>query len=410
MNLTLKTNRSSVLYTVFTVLIRLLPVILIVVYLGRLSSFISDFTGGGIPGGGGSGWESFMEHEGSGSGNMMFLGTTPSVSVKEGIGDLLRELLLPLIIAAVVWLAYQIYQIILFSGVFRDANQICGEAKKSLPYFVVCLLSVITLGIYGIYWSRQQGKRLEEAAAGYQLRLRGSGTSHTVFSVLYEVPLWISIILSVMEENNSLFFLQHIGLCIALTVICFILKFMVIGNMSPFIKDVNALAYAYNGQAAYGTNHAGDSGQGYAAGSEAGYTPQPGYGPNGGDSDYTVPVEEWSPNGGAAFAQNGQNIRQSGCMVCCKGMYEGAEFPVEGEMVIGRDELSANIVIKNPGVSRKHCGVRYNPMNGTYDVTDYSSNGLFYKNGQAFPKNVPVSCDAGTILVIAQSGNEFLLK
>ena len=92
-----------------------------------------------------------------------------------------------------------------------------------------------------------------------------------------------------------------------------------------------------------------------------------------------------------------------------KGTYEGAVIPVEGELVIGRDEGSCNLVIKRPEISRKHCGIRY-AANGRYIVTDYSSNGVYYKNGQAFPRNVPVECSPGTIIVIAKSGNEFLLK
>ena len=37
-------------------------------------------------------------------------------------------------------------------------------------------------------------------------------------------------------------------------------------------------------------------------------------------------------------------------------------------------------------------------------------NGVYDKEGNAFPKNVPVACGSGTVLVIAKSGNEFLLK
>lgn len=94
------------------------------------------------------------------------------------------------------------------------------------------------------------------------------------------------------------------------------------------------------------------------------------------------------------------------------GMYAGAEIPVDAgiELIIGRDESSANIIIKNPKVSRKHCGIRFNVFDGNYIITDYSTNGVKYKNGQKFPKNTPVVCKAGTVIVISDSGNEFILK
>lgn len=96
----------------------------------------------------------------------------------------------------------------------------------------------------------------------------------------------------------------------------------------------------------------------------------------------------------------------------CSGMYKGAVVPIESgeEMVIGRDRTMSNLIIGNPNISRKHCGIRYNESDGTYIVTDYSSNGVSDQNGERFPKNTPVVCKAGTVLVLAQSDNEFQLK
>lgn len=430
---TLKTNRNAALYATLTVVEKFLPIIAIVAFFKKLISLVTEF---GSYMGGALGYGSDLlgayssdllgayssDPLGAYSSDLLGAYGLELLGIQNPMDiftDVLKDLMTPFIIAAVLLIAYLVYEIVLFSGVFKDVNTICGrfgEQGESLPYIVVFLLSAVTLNIYNIVWSRQQGKRLENAAGNYQIKIRGSSTSHTVFSVLHAISVWIFMILIVMAKTGALFEASFV-LILILLVAVFILSFMVIGNMFSFIKDVNALAGVYNGQpvgvydsqpvGVYGGQPSGYEGAGAQA---AGQFAQPAYHQPGGDNDYTMPVEEWAPNGGTAYGQNGAVRTLSGSMQCCKGLYEGAQFPIEGETVIGRDELSANIVIKDPGISRKHCGIRFNPADGTYMVTDYSSNGIFYKNGQRFPQNVPVACSAGTILVIAQSGNEFLLK
>lgn len=105
------------------------------------------------------------------------------------------------------------------------------------------------------------------------------------------------------------------------------------------------------------------------------------------------------------------NSKNEGIIECSMGIYKGAVIPVGAEeIIIGREESGANIVIKDREVSRHHCGIRYNLLERNYIVTDYSTNGTFYKNGQKFKNQTPTSCTPGTVLVIAQSGNEFILK
>lgn len=118
---------------------------------------------------------------------------------------------------------------------------------------------------------------------------------------------------------------------------------------------------------------------------------------------------ESEDDGKTIAINNGE--KNEGAMECSMGTYKGAVIPVgTAEVIIGREENGVNIVIKNREVSRRHCGIRYNPSERNYIVTDYSTNGTFYKNGQKFKSQVPTSCSPGTILVIAQSGDEFILK
>lgn len=86
-------------------------------------------------------------------------------------------------------------------------------------------------------------------------------------------------------------------------------------------------------------------------------------------------------------------------------------IPSGVEVLIGKDPAVCQVVIdKSYGkVSRKHCGVRYDPMSGMYMVTDYSSNGTFIVNGQRLASNQTSYLGAGTTLNLAKTDNTFRL-
>ncbi len=355
----LKTNRSKGLYIALSVIMKFLPAVIIILALKSLASDAQRTMLDVVSGYGG------------------------------GLVDMVSNLLIFLIVLLAATIGYLIYVLALFSGVCKDMNAVCGKynvGKGSLAYILVWLLSGITLNIYYVVWTNQQAGRMEEAAGMYGRQAKSKST-HVAFASLAAAGTWISVILTFMLRNGmGNIFIILIGFALS-----FLFSFFDIANMAAFLGDVNTLAEAYNGQA--------DAPYGGAAG----YAQQGSNAQMAGDDDHTISVNEWMP-------QPGQAARAGGCMACCAGVYEGAEFPIDGELVIGRDETSCHVVIKSPEVSRRHCGVRYNPNDGTYTVTDFSSNGVYYKNGQAFPKNQPMVCGAGTVLVIAQSGNEFLLK
>lgn len=244
-----------------------------------------------------------------------------------------------------------------------DANVLCsGDGKETPGLLPFILLSVCTCGIYAIYWEYSLGNRLAENAPRYGLTFQENGSS---------VLLW-----------------RIFGM-----LLCGLGGFIAINIL---IKNTNALAHCYN--------------QGLGGNiQQQAYTQ-----PNQNFIQQQPPIQQgqqmYSQQNQQTYIQPNQTPQSGGFVVCSQGLYQGAEFPVEGELIIGRDENCSHIVIKNPEVSRKHCGISYNRANGTYTVTDYSANGLYYKTGQAFPKNVPVICNPGTILVIGNSGNEFLLK
>lgn len=78
-----------------------------------------------------------------------------------------------------------IYNIVFLYGWAKDNNKLCaGEGKDSPNYIVVLLLSMITCGIYGLYWYFRMGDRLQQTAPKYGLAFQQGGVA---------VLLWIVI-------------------------------------------------------------------------------------------------------------------------------------------------------------------------------------------------------------------------
>ncbi len=101
----------------------------------------------------------------------------------------------------------------------------------------------------------------------------------------------------------------------------------------------------------------------------------------------------------------------SGAIQFITGQLQGATIPVENRnrIIIGRDPSSANIILNNKDISRCHCEIQYNSIDGCYYICDYSSYGL-YVNGQQIPKNKPILCNAGDKISLANGENQFILK
>ena len=259
-------------------------------------------------------------------------------------------------VTTIISLAIAVYIFVLFWNICKDLNTVCEKyedpsgTQRTPNYLVVCIFTMITFGIYYFYWMNKHGNRMYGIdQAEYKKGVKDTGSTYLLFLFLGLVTF---------------------GIC------------RLIANVK-FIKNLNLLSEAYN-------ERVGDMESGAHAIAE----------------DDSVTVAMQMPEQTGAYQNRG------GCLEGCAGVYDGAQIPIESqsELVIGRDEICSNVVIKNPKVSRKHCSIRYNDVNGMYIVTDHSTNGVYYKNGEALPKDTPVECRPGTILVIAKSGNEFLLR
>lgn len=387
----LKTNRSVGLYITLTMVAAFLPAFLVGFVAARCYSEISSLSAFAFLG---------------------LFGDGPEKIVADILGSVV-------VFAILVWaacIAYGIYVIVLFWGICRDMNVICGKHNlgSSLNYIVVVLLSSVTLNIYYIYWSFQQGKRLKEAEGAYQAPVIGSGGFHMALALLASVPIWGIGVMVYKIRTDPLYFVRNPMVILAAAVLMALLWSLDVVNRAVFMKDVNALAGAYNMQQGGGyapspvmqqkegrrlLQRAQEEGGGFSQGMGQ---PAPSI-----QEGYTMPVDEWMPDAKSAWKPK---QGKAGYLQGRRGEYKDAVIPVEGELMIGRDGRECQVVVKRPDVSRKHCKISYNGEDGVYMVTNYSSNGVFNQDGDEFPQNIPVACSPGTTLVIAKSGNEFLLK
>lgn len=103
-----------------------------------------------------------------------------------------------------------------------------------------------------------------------------------------------------------------------------------------------------------------------------------------------------------------------GLLVGRAGMYSGEtiDIPAGEEIIIGRDSALSHIVLDRDSekVSRKHCGIVYAEGTNSYVVTDYSTNGTFVDGGNRLVANIPTSLPGGTVILLGNKDNSFLLK
>jgi FHA domain len=86
-------------------------------------------------------------------------------------------------------------------------------------------------------------------------------------------------------------------------------------------------------------------------------------------------------------------------LVIHEGAGAGSEHPVDGELILGREQASADLVIPDPGVSRRHA--RILAQNGAVIVEDLGSSNGTYVNGERI--SGPVQLGAGDELQLGDT-------
>ena len=91
-------------------------------------------------------------------------------------------------LAAVILLSiitFGIYGLYWIYRLARDVNLICaGDGKKTSGLLVYFLLSLITLGIYGIVWIYMLGDRIQDNGPKYNLTIKESGGTLLLWFIL----------------------------------------------------------------------------------------------------------------------------------------------------------------------------------------------------------------------------------
>lgn len=125
-----------------------------------------------------------------------------------------------------------------------------------------------------------------------------------------------------------------------------------------------------------------------------------------------IPPRDGVQNFGG-FEEDEQTVDlKMGGIVGVSGQYEGASIDICGgeRIILGRDGEQSNLVITEQGISRKHCEIAYDAYNRQYQVTDYSTNGVFLGNGVRLTKGMTTNLDPGTVIQLGNSVHRFRLK
>lgn len=85
-----------------------------------------------------------------------------------------------------------------------------------------------------------------------------------------------------------------------------------------------------------------------------------------------------------------------------QGQYAGFDFEIEPgeEIVLGRDEEFCDVTFTSPQISRRHCGIRYDGVSGSYQIIDYSVTGTVLSNGRTVNSGSYMVVRPGTIVYL----------
>lgn len=103
---------------------------------------------------------------------------------------------------------------------------------------------------------------------------------------------------------------------------------------------------------------------------------------------------------------------KKGAIIGLQGQYQGAEIFLDSgsSIVIGRDVEKSNLVIAEKQISRQHCSVFYDAFHQCYTVTDYSTNGVYLKDGSQLISGQPTFLYSGDTIKLGNTEHVFQLK
>lgn len=94
---------------------------------------------------------------------------------------------------------------------------------------------------------------------------------------------------------------------------------------------------------------------------------------------------------------------------CINGIGRGQIYYLNGrEIYIGSGQ-GVHVYINAPYVSSVHCGIRFNPSSGLYEIRDNSANGVFLPSGTMLARGVYNAVSRGTVICIGSREQQFRL-
>lgn len=99
------------------------------------------------------------------------------------------------------------------------------------------------------------------------------------------------------------------------------------------------------------------------------------------------------------------NFKDVRALRCISGELRGISIIMADgdEIVIGRDPKTADLVIEDIKVSRRHCKITYDGKAGMFYITDYSSNGTSLGDGRKLTKGVKTPLVEGMVIIVSNN-------
>lgn len=99
-----------------------------------------------------------------------------------------------------------------------------------------------------------------------------------------------------------------------------------------------------------------------------------------------------------------------GALYGLRGTLAGKRIEITSSqpLKLGRSTQQGVITVEGMAVGRVHCTIQYNGERLGYCITDYSLNGVSI-DGKQIPRNVPTYAPAGSVIALADGGNQFRL-
>lgn len=309
-----------------------------------------------------------------------------------------------------------IYGFVVAKQMNDEINALCnGDGQEpAVGYVAAVFIRLIPIfgPLYFNYWWYQQANRLKLNANRYDLDVKESGTDVFLMRTVLEVPLAaittleIGLAWLVPGVVTLLFTLIHpvigviFGGIFAIIFGIFSAELTVGANISNYymMKNLNRFADVYrNGAKPF---------------DPMAYEYYPSINNNYPARFNGVVENKVIVDRDRKDEEEIINHTAKGALLGVMGTCAGYTFDLSSgeEIVIGKDARMSSVVI-DPAykeVSRKHVGVRFDPMRDQYIVIDYSSNGTLL-NGSKLEKILPTYASHGAELKLANGKNIFRL-